>query len=441
MKLSLNDAASVAKNCEAFEAIGYVKQVVGLSIEAQGPVTSVGDLCLIEIADGAPLKAEVVGFRDDRVILMPLGEMRGLHPGCRVISTNRPLTIRVGKDLLGRIIDGSGEVIDEKGKLTGEKDCVLDFSPPHPLRRMRISEILETGISAIDGLLTVGKGQRVGIFSGSGVGKSTLFGMMARQAQADVNVIGLIGERGREVKDFIEKDLGPEGLEKTVLVVSTSDQPALLRLNAARIAMTVAEHFRESGKNVLLMIDSITRIAFAQREVGLASGEPPATKGYPPSVFAFLPRLLERSGNSEKGTLTGLFTVLVESDDLTEPISDIVRSVVDGHIVLSRKLASHRHYPPIDIGQSVSRLMTDLVSEEHLQAANTIKELLATYHNAEDLIRIGAYSMGSNPEIDLAIKKNESIGNFLRQDSLTKRQWPQTLHMLQQLCEIKKSQT
>ena len=395
---------------------GKVVQVVGLLIESTGPPVAVGDICKVcPGEDRASYLTEVVGFREERVLSMPLGEMQGISPGSDIIACGEPFSIIVSAEMLGRIFDGLGAPYDGKKPIVhGERKSVYQF-PPHPLERRRINEPLSTGIRAIDGLLTLGKGQRVGIFSGSGVGKSTLLGMIARNTNADVNVISLVGERGREVRDFIEKELGEEGLQRSVLVVATSDQPALVRVKAALVATTIAEFFRDQGLDVMLMMDSLTRVATALREIGLAIGEPPTTRGYTPSVFAFFPRLLERAGTAARGSITGLYTVLVEGDDMNEPIADTTRGILDGHIVLSRRLAAAGHYPAIDVLESVSRVMSDVTTPDHQQASNQLLDTLATYKEAEDLINIGAYVKGSNPKIDQSIKKIEAINAFLRQ--------------------------
>lgn len=394
--------------------IGVVTKVVGLTLEVKGFKPFVGEVCMIDVPGGQPILAEVVGFREDVVLLMPYGELSGICPGCRVEPRRRAFTVRVGEHLLGRVLNGLGEPLDGQPLPRGIP-MPVNNRPPSPLSRRRIDRVFATGVRAIDGFITCGRGQRLGIFAGSGVGKSVLLGMIARFGSADVNVIALVGERGREVLEFIEKDLGAEGLKKSVVVVATSDEPALLRLRAAFVATTIAEYFRDTGRDVLLLMDSVTRFALAQREVGLAVGEPPTTRGYPPSVFALLPRLLERAGNSERGSITGFYTVLVEGDDLNEPVADAVRSIVDGHIVLKRELAVANHYPAIDILASVSRLMPSVVTPEHRQAAGRLRELVATYRQAEDLINIGAYVAGSNPTIDRAIEVHEPINSFLRQ--------------------------
>lgn len=395
---------------------GRVRQVVGVLIESLGPNMAIGETCHISYRRTAePVLAEVVGFRDNKVLIMPLGEMMGIGAGSDVVALGRALEVPVTDKLLGRVIDGLGRPIDGKGPIVAERYANVQAPPPPPLSRRRVNEPLSLGIRAIDGLLTCGKGQRVGIFAGSGVGKSTILGMIARNTAADVNVIALVGERGKEVRDFIERDLGEEGLRRSVVIVSTSDQPALVRIKAAFVAMTVAEYFREQGLDVMFMMDSVTRFAMAQREVGLAIGEPTTTRGYTPSVFATLPRLLERAGTSAKGTITGLFSVLVDGDDFNEPVADAVRSILDGHIVLSRRLASANHYPAIDVLSSVSRVMPDVVDGNHASAASALRDVLATYRDAEDLINIGAYVGGSNPRIDLAVSKIEAARHYLRQ--------------------------
>ncbi|HHT9126581.1 MAG TPA: flagellar protein export ATPase FliI [Candidatus Brocadiia bacterium] len=402
---------------EPFRLTGKIVSVAGLVIESKGPSASVGEFCQICLAgENVPVPAEVVGFKDDKILLMPIGEMENIGPGSEVVATGSPLRVKVGHGLKGRVLGGLGEPIDGKGPLQANEERSVYNSPPNPLKRNRISEIIRTGVRAVDGLLTCGKGQRLGIFSGSGVGKSTFLGKIARCSDADVNVIALIGERGREVREFIEKNLGEEGLKKSVVIAVTSDRPSLLRVKGAYVACTVAEYFRDEGLNVMLFLDSVTRFAFAQREVGLSIGEPPTTRGYTPSVFALLPKILERTGAAQKGSITGLYTVLVEGDDMNEPIADAVRGILDGHIVLSRALAAQNHYPPIDILESVSRSMIDIVSLEHRQAAQKLKMIYATYKEAEELINIGAYVKGSNPRIDYAISMIDRIRDYLRQD-------------------------
>ena len=403
-----------AKKLSPFYYEGVVTKVIGLTIEVEGIRAFVGELCFIYNEENNPINCEVVGFREEVIILMPLGELIGIAPGCRVVPTGSPLNVKCGDELMGRILDGIGLPLEGE-KLQILEAYPLDSSPPDPLRRRRIKEPLPTGVRAIDGFLTCGEGQRIGIFAGSGVGKSTTLGMIAREGKADVNVIALIGERGREVLDFIEKDLGEEGMKKSVIVCATSDKPALIRIKGALTATAIAEYFRDKGKKVILMMDSVTRFAMAQREVGLAIGEPPATKGYTPSVFAMLPRLMERSGMSDKGSITAFYTVLVDGDDFNEPIADAVRGILDGHIVLSRQLAHKNHYPAIDILNSVSRVMSEIVSSEHKALASEIRDLLATYKNSEDLINIGAYTRGTNKKVDRAIDFNDSINSFLKQ--------------------------
>lgn len=396
---------------------GRVVEVVGLVIEARGPDVQIGDLCEVRLRnrERESLPCEVVGFRGDRVLLMPLGDLHRVGPGSDVFSTGRSLGVRVGRGLLGRVLNGLGEPMDDRGPVPATDYYPLHAEPPHPLRRRPVSDPLPVGVRALDGTLTLGRGQRVGIFAGSGVGKSTLLGMMARNTDADVNVIALVGERGREVQDFLRKDLGEAGMKRSVVVVATSDQPPLVRLRAALTATAVAEFFRDEGRNVLLMMDSVTRVAMAQRDVGLAIGEPPATRGYTPSVFASLPRLLERAGAGERGSITGVYTVLVEGDDMNEPVADTVRGILDGHIVLSRRLAARNHYPAVDVLRSVSRVMEDIVSREHMTAAAGLRELLAVYEESEDLLNIGAYKKGNNPKLDWAVRHRQVVLDFLKQ--------------------------
>jgi flagellum-specific ATP synthase len=397
---------------------GKVSEIVGLMVEGHGPAASIGDVCGIMPMNGdQPLEAEVVGFRNGKVLLMPLESIQGLSPGCKILSMGRKAGIGVGRGLLGRVIDGLGNPIDNKGPIDFEDEYPIYADPINPLDRGRITEPMDLGIRAMNALLTCGKGQRMGIFSGSGVGKSVLLGMIALNTKADVNVIGLIGERGREVREFLEKNLGEEGLARSVVVVAASDMHPLIRMRAAYVATTVSEYFRDQGNDVLLMVDSLTRFAMAQREVGLSVGEPPTTKGYTPSVFSLLPKLLERSGIVEGvGSITGLYTILVEGDDFNEPVSDAARSILDGHISLSRDLANKNHYPAIDVLQSISRVMIDIVDKEQKNKANDLLKILATYKKAEDLINIGAYVNGSNHEIDHAIKMIDRVNNFLRQN-------------------------
>lgn len=395
---------------------GRVSKVVGLTIESTGPQVQIGEVCQIyPVKSENPILAEVVGFTDTAVLLMPLGDMQGIGPGSVVIAAGNSLEVQVGHELLGRVLDGLGQPIDDKELLNLSRAYPVNSPPPNPLARDKIREPLPLGIKALDGMLTCGRGQRIGIFAGSGVGKSTLLGMIARNTLADINVIGLIGERGREVKEFIENDLQEEGLRRSIVVVATSDQPALIRKKGAMIATSIAEYFRDQGKNVILMMDSLTRFSMAQREIGLAIGEPPVTKGYPPSVFAELPKLLERAGNSDKGSITGLYTVLVDGDDMNEPIADTVRGILDGHIVLSRALANKNHYPAIDILASVSRVMPAVTNQDYMQKVGNIRDLMATYKESEDLINIGAYVKGTSEKVDLAIDKIDDINDFLKQ--------------------------
>ncbi len=400
---------------------GRVTQVIGLTIESEGPDAAVGDVCLIyPQKNAAPIQAEVVGFRDNRVVLMALGELHAIGPGCEVVATGKPLGVKVGFELLGKVLNGLGEPLDGHVLPARMGEYSTHNKPSNPLMRPRVLEPISVGVRCIDGLLTIGKGQRVGIFAGSGVGKSTLLGMIARNTTADVNVIALIGERGREVLDFIERDLGPEGLARSVVIVATSDQPALIRIKGALIATAIAEYFRDRGLNVMLMMDSVTRYAMAMREVGLAIGEPPATRGYTPSVFANLPKLLERAGTAQKGSITAFYTVLVDGDDMNEPIADAVRGILDGHIVLDRNIANKGHYPAINVLASVSRVMTEIVEEDHQNAAENLKRLLAIYRDAEDLINIGAYQRGSNADIDQALSYIQAIWDFTKQRTAEK---------------------
>ncbi len=397
---------------------GKVSRVVGIVIEGHGPGSSVGSLCdIYPQGSSIPICAEVVGFQKNRIFLMPIGPLNGIGPGSKIVALRSRPTVSVGPDMLGRVLDGMGKPLDGKGPIQREADYPMYAEPINPLHRAIITEPLDVGISSVNGLLTCGKGQRMGIFAGSGVGKSVLLSMIARNTNADVTVIGLVGERGREVREFIEKDLGEEGLKRSVVVAATSDQPPLIRLRGAFIATAIAEYFRDQGKDVLLLMDSVTRLAMSQREVGLATGEPPTTKGYTPSVFSILPQLLERAGNvSGKGSITGLYTVLVEGDDMNDPVADSVRSIIDGHIVLSRDLAMRSHYPAVDVLQSISRVMIDIVDGEHLETARKLIEILDIYKRSEDLIKIGAYVKGSNPDTDYAIAMVDRVNRFLRQN-------------------------
>ena len=416
-QLNIDKFTEAIYDCSSVKLTGKVTQVIGLVTESQGPTVSVGELCYISShnPDVPPIPAEVVGFREGYVMLMPVGEMQGIGPGCEVTAAQKMLNVKVGDELLGRVLDGLGNPIDGKGPILCKKEYSLQADPPHPLSRPRIHDSLYVGVRAIDGLITMGEGQRIGIMAGSGVGKSTLLSMIARNTEADISVIALVGERGREVRDFIERDLGEEGMKRSVVVVATSDQPALVRIKGAMTATAIAEYFRDQGRKVILMMDSVTRFAMAQREVGLTIGEPPATRGYTPSVFAMLPRLLERAGTSATGSITGIYTVLVDGDDMNEPIADAVRSILDGHIVLSRTIAAQNHFPAIDIMPSVSRVMNEVVSPEHLKAAQQMRQLMAVYRDAEDLIHIGAYVKGSSAKIDESIQKIDAINDFLCQ--------------------------
>lgn len=398
---------------------GKVTKLIGLTIESLGPNANINDLCIIYSNNkkNKGTYAEVVGFRDNRILLMPYGDVEGVGVGSLVESTGAPFHVDVGYGILGMAVDGLGRPIDASLDFEKEDSYSVEAMPPDPLSRQMIEDILPLGVKAVDTLLTIGKGQRVGIFAGSGVGKSTLMGMFARNTQADINVIALIGERGREVREFIERDLGKEGMKRSVVVVATSDQPALVRKKAAKTATAIAEFFRDKGEDVLLMMDSLTRFSMAQREIGLASGEPPVTRGYPPSVYSEMPKLLERAGNAERGSITGLYTVLVDGDDMNEPIADTARGILDGHFILSRALAQKNHYPAIDILQSISRCMSSITTAEHKKLAGMMKNVLATYNGAEDLINIGAYKAGANEDIDFAISKIKEVNAFLMQST------------------------
>lgn len=418
-----------------FLKMGKVVNVVGLTIESAGPDAKLGDVCEIfpDEENARPIMAEVVGFKDNKTLLMPYDNVNGIGLGCVVQNTGKPLTVQVYDGLLGQVLDGLGRPAHGKWKKGINYPVVAP--PPDPMSREIIDEVLPLGVKAVDGLITVGKGQRIGIFAGSGVGKSTLMGMFARNTKADINVIALIGERGREVREFIERDLGEEGMKRSVVVVATSDRPALERNKAAKTATAVAEYFRDQGKDVLLMMDSLTRFSMAQREIGLASGEPPVSRGYPPSVYSEMPKLLERAGRAAKGSITGLYTVLVDGDDFNEPITDTARSILDGHIMLSRKLGHKNHYPAIDILQSISRCMSQIVDKEHKAAAGKLKNVLATYNEAEDLINIGAYKRGSNANIDYAIEKIDAVNAFLMQDVDEKFTFEDSVQLMKELFE------
>ena len=433
MELNLKKFSEAINNCQPMRMIGKVVQMVGLVIQCSGPNVTMGDLCYVRsrLPDVEPVPAEVVGFRDGCVLLMPLGETKGIGPGCQVVSAQKQLQVQVGPELLGRVIDGLGNPIDGKGPILCKKEYPLQADPPSPLERPVIKDSLYVGVRAIDGLITMGDGQRIGIMAGSGVGKSTLLSMIARNTEADISVIALVGERGREVKEFIERDLGEEGLKRSVVVVATSDKPALVRIKGAMTATAIAEYFRDCGRKVVLMMDSVTRFAMAQREVGLTVGEPPATRGYTPSVFALLPRLLERAGTSEKGSITGIYTVLVDGDDMNEPIADAVRSILDGHIVLSRAIAAQNHFPAIDVLASVSRVMSAVVPKEHMDANRKLRALMAVYKDAEDLIHIGAYVKGSSQKIDEAVQKIDAINDFLCQGVFEVQTFEETIARLE----------
>ena len=417
-----------------FKRKGRVENVVGLTIESAGPEAKLGDLCRIYPANEEykPIMAEVVGFKDRKTLLMPCDKTDGIGLGCIVENVGEPLTVPVSNDLLGKVLDGLGRI--DGNYLTGTPYSV-EAPPPDPMDRKIIAEVLPLGVKAIDGLMTVGKGQRIGIFAGSGVGKSTLMGMFARNTKADINVIALIGERGREVREFVERDLGEEGMKRSVVVVATSDKSALERNKAAKTATAIAEYFRDQGKDVLLMMDSLTRFSMAQREIGLASGEPPVSRGYPPSVYSEMPKLLERAGCAQTGSITGLYTVLVDGDDMNEPITDTARSILDGHIMLDRKLAHQNHYPAIDVLQSISRCMAQIVDKDHKILAGKLKNVLATYSEAEDLINIGAYKNGSNSKIDYAIAKIDAVNEYLMQEVDARYDYEQAVDMLRELFE------
>lgn len=415
--LLLKKYASVIGSATTVETIGRITQVTGMVLESQGPQAPIGEVCILRNRMGNEVcRSEIVGFKDNKILSMVLGDLENIEPGMEIAASGTTLTVEVGNNLLGRVLDGLGKPMDGKGPLSKTTTRSIYAQPPNPLLRKRIKEPMATGVRAIDGLLTLGKGQRVGIFAGSGVGKSTLLGMIARNATADINVIALIGERGREVRDFIEEDLGEEGLKRSVVIVATSDMPALVRVKAPLIATAIAEYFRDQGLDVMLMMDSITRLAMAQREIGLTIGEPPTTKGYTPSVFALMPKLMERAGTSDIGTITALYTVLVEGDDMNEPIADTARGILDGHIVLSRRLAAMGHYPAIDVLESVSRVMKDVIHPQHRTNAQNMKEMLAAYREAEDMISVGAYQKGANPMVDKAMDLRNQTRKFLRQE-------------------------
>lgn len=422
------------KEKKYYRKLGKVSKIVGLTIESIGPDARLNDLCRItsDKSGGQEVMTEVVGFKDNRVLLMPFESVDGIGPGSLVENTGDVLRVKVGPEILGKVVDGLGRPIDGSEIEHGEAYSV-EAPAPDPMTREIIHEVLPLGVKAVDGLITVGKGQRIGIFAGSGVGKSTLLGMFARNTKADINVIALIGERGREVREFIERDMGEEGMKRSVVVVATSDKPALIRNKAAKTATAIAEYFRDQGKDVLLMMDSLTRFSMAQREIGLASGEPPVTRGYPPSVYSEMPKLLERAGTAGQGSITGLYTVLVDGDDFNEPITDTARSILDGHIMLSRKLGHKNHYPAIDILQSISRVMSQIATKEHKQLAGKLKTVMATYNEAEDLINIGAYKAGSNKNIDFAISKIDKVNDFLTQGVDEKYDFEEEMQLLQEI--------
>ena len=436
--IDFNKYHTMLATLPSISATGKVVEVTGLVTEASGPASSLGSICEIYTKENEKkIRAEVLGFRENRILLMPLDDVRGIGPGSKVVAKEQKALIAVGNDLLGRVIDGLGNPLDNKGMIKTDDKYPVYAEPLNPLDRNRIKKPLDIGIRAVNGLLTIGCGQRLGIFAGSGVGKSVLLGMIARNTGADINVIALIGERGREVNEFIDKELGEEGLKKSVVVVATSDRFPLIRIRGAFIATAIAEYFRDQGRHVNLMMDSVTRFAMAQREIGLALGEPPTTKGYTPSVFTMLPKLLERAGTSSgRGTITGLYTVLVEGDDMNDPIADSVRSILDGHIVLSRELAMHNHYPPIDILKSISRVMIDITDSEHQKFADRLKSVLATYQKAEDLINIGAYVSGSNQDIDYAIDMIEKINAFLVQGIGERVDYEESIRQLKNLITL-----
>jgi len=432
-QLDLSRFSNALAKTNTLSVTGRVVQVVGLTVETMGLNCQIGEVCEIQTSNKTPLLAEAIGFRNNRMLLMPLGSMEGIQPDSTVRSVSQSFKTPVGRSLIGRVLNGLGEPIDGKGALNISNWASINQPPPHPLQRAAIEEPLVTGVRVIDGMLTCGKGQRMGIFAGSGVGKSTLLGSIARNSESDISVIALIGERGREVREFLERDLGDEGLARSVIVVSTSDQPALLRLKAASIAMTIAEYFRDEGMDVMFMMDSVTRFAMAQREIGLSIGEPPASKGYTPSVFALLPKLLERAGKGERGSITGFFTVLVEGDDFNEPICDAVRGILDGHILLSRPRAPQNQYPAIDVLNSVSRVMPAITDQEHMRLAAFARKNLAVYEKIRDLVNIGAYVKGSDPEADTALLLNPELESFLQQSRGEVSSFDETLQAMTNL--------
>lgn len=430
------EAIAKVRKSDTVSRIGKIENIVGMSIEASGGRAAIGDICTIYSNDSnGQIMTEVVGFKNDHILLMPYESMNGISAGNFVRNTGKRLGLSVGSFLRGRVIDAMGQPMDGEGVLPEGDRCYVDSAYINPLSRPPIRERMEFGVKAIDSTLTIGKGQRIGIFAGSGVGKSTLLGMIAKNVRADINVIALVGERGREVLEFIEKDLGEEGMRRSILVVATSDQPAMLRMKCPSVATAIAEYFRDQGLDVLLMMDSLTRFAMAQREIGLAVGEPPVARGYTPSIYAELPKLLERSGNFERGSITGVYTVLVEGDDTNEPIADTVRGILDGHIVLSRKLANGNHFPAIDVNASISRLMTEIVSQEHRQLSSRLRDIMNTYEKNADLIAIGAYKAGTNPKLDFAISKIDAINQFLMQGIDEAFRYEESLDLLREILQ------
>jgi len=431
--MNINNYVAAVENADMYKYYGKVIRVVGLMIESVGPEANVGEVCYIHTTKGKPILSEVVGFNEEKIVLMPYAEVIEIGPGCLVEATGGPLTVKIGRTLIGKVVDSMGNMLDESPLPKGLMRFGTEQTPPNPLRREPIREPIQVGVKAVDALLTVGRGQRMGIFAGSGVGKSTLLGMIARNSGADINVIALIGERGREVREFIENDLGEEGLKKSIVVVATSDEPALMRIKGAYTATAISEYFRDLGFQVNLMMDSVTRVAIAQREIGLATGEPPTTKGYTPSVFAILPKLLERTGTSEKGTITAFYTVLVDGDDMNEPIADTVRGILDGHLVLDRKLAEQGQYPAINVLKSISRVMKQVAGNDHQEIAREIRALMAIYEENSELIQIGAYKQGTDRQIDKAIHYYPKIKAFLEQDIFEYHTLDDAIEMMHQL--------
>lgn len=435
--MDIEQLTNVIEQTDPYKHYGKILRVVGIMIESLGPAANIGEVCFIysESNNKEPILSEVVGFNHEKIILMPYTEVTEIGPGCLVEATGKPLTIKVGRSLIGHVVDALGNKLDKTSLPKGLKTYVTENAPPNPMLRPPITDPIQVGVRAIDSLLTVGKGQRIGIFAGSGVGKSTLLGMIARNSEADINVIALIGERGREVREFIEKDLGEEGLKKTIVVVATSDQPALMRIKGAYTATAISEYFRDLGLTVNLMMDSVTRVAMAQREIGLAVGEPPTTKGYTPSVFATLPKLLERTGTNKHSSITAFYTVLVDGDDMNEPIADTVRGILDGHFVLDRKLAEIGQYPAINILKSISRVMPQVVDKDHLHYAQKIRHLMGVYDEKSDLIQIGAYKHGTDQEIDQAIRYHRDIQSFLKQETLETEPFDHSIQTMKQLID------